>query len=57
MKGQFKNALIALEKAVELRPSDPLAHHHLGNTYYMLEHYAEAVASFKKSLYYDDFND
>ena len=39
LQEQYKNALIAFDKAVKLTPEDPQPYYHLGNAHYMLQNY------------------
>jgi predicted O-linked N-acetylglucosamine transferase (SPINDLY family) len=49
-QGKGQDALPALLKAAKMLPNDAEAHYNLGVTQESLEHYKEAVASYRKSL-------
>ncbi|MBU1811152.1 MAG: tetratricopeptide repeat protein, partial [Candidatus Omnitrophica bacterium] len=48
--------LLGLEKAVESNPSDAKAHYKLGNAYYKLGRYPQAIQSYKKVIELDPKN-
>jgi len=43
LKEQYQNAIEAFLKAVALDTTDPVPYYHVGNAYYMLGQYHEAI--------------
>ncbi len=53
-KGEFKKALLYLQKAVEMVPDDPIMLEHLGDAYLKLNDKPNAIKYYKKSLEYKE---
>ena len=52
-KGNYKQALIELEKAVQLSPQDPVICEHLGDAYLKNNEPGKATEQYKRSLQLD----
>ena len=57
MLGNFKKAVVELERAVELRPQDPIINSHLGDAYWRVGRKREATFQWNRSLSLDPEED
>ena len=52
-KGDFKRALLAFKKVIEIDKEDAIGHYNLGCVYFILKDFQKAEEEFKKAIKYD----